>query len=84
MLMVINLDEYEDFHCERVTSVMLLYVLTTQVFLTVASSSPDSVRDHDEEYYWQQMQQLTDSWFTLHFFVSQSVAVSQLQYSGGL
>jgi len=32
-----------------------------QVFLTVASSSANNEREPDEEYYWHQMEQLTDS-----------------------
>jgi len=36
-------------------------LLMTQVFLTVANSSANSERELDEEQYWQQMEQLTDS-----------------------
>ena len=39
----------------------VVVLLMTQVFLTVANSSTNNERELDEEYYWHQMEQLTDS-----------------------
>jgi len=42
-----------------INSVVVLLMI--QVFLTVASSSANNECEPDEEYYWHQMEQLTDS-----------------------
>ena len=47
-------------HCVNLID-WLIVLLTTQVFLKVANSSANSEREPDEEDYYRQMEQLTDS-----------------------